>query len=182
MRLFNSPSYFLGWSNGKHLNDRADNMRSADSDLPGVFNAVLCILPAWRNYGRHSGTVARKLGKATAWGAKYDSAADILFALAALIRIIGSVDFPLWLLLWIGTIAFIKAANMIAGFLRYHRFTAVHSVWNKVCGVAVFLSPLFIGAECAWQAKAPAAMAVCVIASIAAVQESVCIAKGGRAE
>lgn len=128
------------------------------------------------------GTVARKLGKATAWGAKYDSAADILFALAALIRIIGSVDFPLWLLLWIGTIAFIKAANMIAGFLRYHRFTAVHSVRNKVCGVAVFLSPLFIGAECAWQAKAPAAMAVCVIASIAAVQESVCIAKGGRAE
>ena len=128
------------------------------------------------------GTVARKLGKATAWGAKYDSAVDILFALAALIRIIGSVDFPLWLLLWIGTIAFIKAANMIAGFLRYHRFTAVHSVWNKACGVAVFLSPLFIGAECAWQAKAPAAMAVCVIASIAAVQESVCIAKGGRAE
>ena len=62
------------------------------------------------------GTVARKLGKATAWGAKYDSAADILFALAALIRIIGSVDFPLWLLLWIGTIAFIKAANMIAAF------------------------------------------------------------------
>lgn len=35
------------------------------------------------------GTVARKLGKATAWGAKYDSAADILFALAALIRIIN---------------------------------------------------------------------------------------------
>ena len=75
-----------------------------------------------------------------------------------------------------------KSRKYDRGFLRYHRFTAVHSVWNKVCGVAVFLSPLFIGAECAWQAKAPAAMAVCVIASIAAVQESVCITKGGRAE
>lgn len=128
------------------------------------------------------GTVARKSGNATAWGAKFDTIADIFFVLAVLIKIIGSVVVPSWLLIWISIIAIIKAVNIIVGFIRCHRFATVHSVWNKVCGIIVFVPPLFIGSEYAWQAKALVVIFACIIASVAAIQESVYIIKGYHVE
>lgn len=128
------------------------------------------------------GTVARKLGKATAWGAKFDTIADIFFVLAVLIKIAVSVVVPSWLLIWISIIMIIKVVNIIFGFIRYHRFATVHSVWNKVCGIIVFVSPLFIGSEYAWQAKALVVIFACIIANIAAIQESVYMMKGYHVE
>ena len=170
--------------NGEHLNSHADNMRSADSNFSGVFNVVLLILSGWRNYGRRGRHSSAQIGQgnATAWGAKFDTIADIFFVLAVLIKIIGSVVVPSWLLILISIIAIIKAVNIIVGFIRCHRFATVHSVWNKVCGIIVFVPPLFIGSEYAWQAKALVVIFACIIASVAAIQESVYIIKGYHVE
>lgn len=157
-------------------------MRSADSNFSGVFNVVLLILSAWRNYGRRGRHSSTQIGKRNGLGAKFDTIADIFFVLAVLIKIIGSVVVPSWLLIWISIIAIIKAVNIIVGFIRCHRFATVHSVWNKVCGIIVFVPPLFIGSEYAWQAKALVVIFACIIASVAAIQESVYIIKGYHVE
>ena len=128
------------------------------------------------------GTIARKWGTATAWGAQFDTIADICFVLAVLIKTLGSMVVPTWLLIWIGMIAIMKAANIIIGFIRYHRFVAVHSVWNRVCGMIVFVLPLLIGIVNAWQAKAMMVFFACISASVAAIQECVAILKDGHAE
>ena len=117
------------------------------------------------------GTVARKLGQETDFGAKYDTAADFIFAVAVLIRIMSAVHFPSWLLIWICLIFAVKVAGLLLGLLRYRRLVAVHSALNKVCGVAVFLPPLFIGGDYAWQAKALILILVCLLASVAAIDE-----------
>lgn len=128
------------------------------------------------------GTVARKSGKATARGAKFDTIADTFFVLAVIGKMIASVFVPPSLLIWIGMIAVMKAGNMIVGFIRYHRFATVHSAWNKVCGLILFVPPLLIGREYAWQVKALVVIFACIIASIAAVQEAICMLKGYHVE
>jgi phosphatidylglycerophosphate synthase len=128
------------------------------------------------------GVVARRLGNATAWGAKFDTVADIFFVIAVVIKTIDALVIPLWLLIWIGIIAIIKAVGVIIGFIRHHRFATVHTILNKVCGIIVFIPPLFIGGNYAWQAKALVVIFACVIASIAAVQECVYIFKGNQVE
>ena len=119
------------------------------------------------------GTVARKLGTEAAFGAKYDTTADFIFAIAVIIKIVKAVHFPLWLLIWILAICAIKVANLAIGFIRYKHFIVVHSTINKVCGAACFIPPLFIGCTFAWQAKAIALILVCLLASIAAINESI---------
>lgn len=124
------------------------------------------------------GTVARKLGTESEFGSKLDTAADMVFVLAVVIKIVCFVAVPLWLLVWIGMIAFIKGVNIVAGFVRYHRFVTVHSMLNKLCGMIVFIPPLFIGGDSAWQAKALVIIFACMVASVAAIQEFVSIRSG----
>lgn len=49
-------------------------------------------------------------------------------------------------------------------------------------GAVVFIPPLFIGGGYARQAKAPVVILACVIASAAAIRESVCILQSDTAE
>lgn len=128
------------------------------------------------------GAVARKSGNATAWGAKFDTIADIFFVLAVIFKMIGSIVVPSWLLIWISIIAIIKTGSVIIGFIKHHRFDTVHSILNKACGIIVFVLPLLIGSECGWQKKALVVVFACVIASIAAIQECVYIFKGYHVE
>lgn len=124
------------------------------------------------------GTVARRLGKATDFGAKLDTAADFVFVAAVIIKIAGAISVPIWLLLWIGTILVIKVSNAILGAIRYHKFVAVHSKMNKICGIAVFVSLLLPGWDCAWQGKAAASILVCMMATAAAIHEGYLICSG----
>lgn len=128
------------------------------------------------------GTVARKQGKATSFGAKFDTVADFIFGLAVVIKLICNLTVPLWLILWCCFIALLKIANVIVGFARYHRYIAVHSRINKLTGIIVFLTPLFIGVNFAWRVKALMMVFACVLASIAAVQELVYIWNGRSIE
>lgn len=121
------------------------------------------------------GTVARKMGTASDFGSKFDTVADFIFTAAVVIKIIYALYIPVWLIIWISIIALIKIGCHLAGYIKYHEFKTVHSVLNKICGGIVFIVPLFIGGDYAWQAKAVAVIIICILTSIATIAEGMTI-------
>ena len=113
------------------------------------------------------GAVARKTGTVSEFGSRLDTAADIVFAAVCLIKLLPVLDVPRWLCIWIAVIAFIKAANIAAGYIRRREFISVHSVMNKVTGGLLFVFPLTL----AFMDLRYSAAAVCALATAAAIQE-----------
>lgn len=113
------------------------------------------------------GLVARKTNSETAFGAKFDSVADIVFLAVGLIRFLPIIHLPKWLWICITMIAAIRISNLITGVIRKKKLITLHTVMNKTTGVLLFLLPMtlnFIEAEytCA---------AVCAVAAFASLQE-----------
>ena len=113
------------------------------------------------------GAVARKTGTVSEFGSRLDTIADIVFVAACLIKVLPVLDVPLWLCIWIAVIAFIKAANIAAGYIRRKKFISVHSVMNKVTGGLLFVFQLTL----AFMDLRYSAAAVCALATAAAIQE-----------
>ena len=113
------------------------------------------------------GWVARKTNTVSEFGAKLDTVADIIFVVICLVKLLPVMDISLWLYVWIGIVALIKAINIVSGFVVQKRFVAVHSVMNKVTGVLLFSLPLTLS----FIDLRYSAIAVCAIATFAAVQE-----------
>ena len=90
------------------------------------------------------GTVARKTGTVSEFGAKLDTAADFVLVLACLIKLIPALDLPPWLLFWIAVVALIKTINIISGYAVHVEFAAVHTVMNKAAGILLFILPLTV--------------------------------------
>ena len=111
------------------------------------------------------GFVARKTNSSSRFGARLDTIADFVFVVVCLIKLLPILSIPAWLYVWIGIIAFIKAVNIVSGFVVQKRFVAVHSVMNKATGALLFLLTL----------KIPvlplkySAIVVCALATVAAI-------------
>lgn len=114
------------------------------------------------------GLIARKTNTATKFGAKLDTLADIIFAAVVLIKLLPILELPVWMIVWVGTIALIKLVNIMIGFIRRHTLTAVHSVINKVTGGLLFILP-FTLTIIDIRYTAPL---VCIVATVAAILES----------
>ena len=113
------------------------------------------------------GTVARKTNTVSAFGAKLDTIADIVFVAVCLIKLLPILDIPVWLWIWIAAIALIKVINMISGYVTQKKWIAPHTIMNKVTGALCFLLPLtlsFIDLKYS-------AIFVCAVATFAAIQE-----------
>lgn len=113
------------------------------------------------------GAAARKTNCESVFGSRFDTVADFIFLVTAIIKIVPSLLIPKWIIIWFCVIAVIKALNIISGFICQKRFVALHTVMNKVTGVLLFLLPLtlsFIEPEYS-------APAVCTVATFAAIQE-----------
>lgn len=113
------------------------------------------------------GAVARKTGAVSELGSRLDTIADIVFVAVCLIKLLPVLHVPLWLYIWIAVIAFIKVANIAVGFVGQEELISVHSMMNKLTGGMLFVLPLtltFIDLRCS-------AAVVCVVATIAAIQE-----------
>ena len=121
------------------------------------------------------GTVARKMGTASDFGSRFDTAADFIFTVTVAVKIIHAVYLPVWLMIWIAIIALRKIGCHLAGYIKYHEFKTVHSVLNKICGVVIFIVPLFIDVDHAWQAKFVVIIVICILTSIAAIAEGLTI-------
>ena len=115
------------------------------------------------------GTIARKTNSTSEFGAKIDTVADLLFVAASIIRLLPAIHIPGWLWIWGGGIAVIKISNIILGYASKKQLISLHSIMNKITGLLLFLLPLtlsFIEAKYS-------SIAVCSIATFAAIQEGV---------
>ena len=84
---------------------------------------------------------------------------------------------PVWLWVWIIIVALIKIFNIALVFIRKKKLISIHSVLNKITGFTLFLLPLsLIFVETTYSV-----VTVCVIATIAVMQEVYYITKGQEA-
>ena len=117
------------------------------------------------------GTIARKTNSTSELGAKIDTAADIVFVTVSLIKILPAINVPQWLWIWGVIIAIIKIGNIILGYVYKKQFISLHTVMNKITGLLLFLLPFTLSlAEVKYSF-----IAVCSIATFAAIQEGICI-------
>ena len=113
------------------------------------------------------GAIARKTYTASEFGAKLDTAADFVFVIICLIKFIPFIEIPAWLYVWIAIIALIKLLNIVSGYIMQKKFVAVHSIMNKTVGVVLFILPLTFSVI----PLKYSGVAVCTIATFAAIQE-----------
>ena len=118
------------------------------------------------------GTIARKTNSASELGAKFDTAADLVFVTVALMKILPAMYIPGWLWIWGCVIAIIKIGNIIWGYVSQKQFLSLHTVMNKITGLFLFLLPLTLS----FAQLQYSAIAVCSIATFAAIQEGFYIA------
>ena len=153
-----------------------------------IFSAALLFCPAFSPafYALYiaagfsdviEGTVARKTGTASESGARLDTMADFVFVAVCLIKLLPVLDIPVWLCIWIAVIAFMKATNIAAGFIRQKAFISVHSGINKMTGGLLFVFPLSL----AFVDLRYGAAVACTAATIAAVYEGYLIRAGRTA-
>jgi len=113
------------------------------------------------------GTIARKMNTVTEFGARFDTAADFVFVVVCLIKLLPMISMPLWLWVWIVIIALIKIIDIISGYIVQRKLVVVHSVMNKVTGLLLFILPLTFPIVPLEYLAIP----VCAVATFAAVQE-----------
>ena len=113
------------------------------------------------------GWIARLTHTTSELGAKLDTIADIVFVVICLVKFLPVMNISVWLWVWIGIIALIKAINIISGLIVQKRFVSIHSAMNKVTGLLLFVLSLTISFI---DLKYSAAV-VCVFATFAAIQE-----------
>lgn len=120
------------------------------------------------------GYVARKTNTTSNLGAKLDSISDLTFVAACLIKILPSLDLPMWLWIWIAAIAIIRVINVVSGYICQHRIVMLHTVANKATGLLLFIFPVLI----IFISISYAAIPVSIVATFAAVQEGHLIRTG----
>ena len=120
------------------------------------------------------GTVARKTGAVTKFGARLDSVADFLFAAVSFGKLLPVIRLPAWIWFWAAAIAVVKLVNLIWRLHRRKQIPSLHTMMNKASGLCLFLLPLTV----AFVELRHTAPAVCAVATIAAIQVGYCIATG----
>ena len=88
------------------------------------------------------GSIARKTGTVSEFGARLDTVADFVFLSASLAKFLPMVPIPQWLWVWIAVIGVVKIGNLIWGYVRIKTLVSLHTVMNKITGLLLFLLPL----------------------------------------
>ncbi|MEE0751240.1 CDP-alcohol phosphatidyltransferase family protein [Frisingicoccus sp.] len=127
------------------------------------------------------GRVARKLNLKSSFGAKLDMIADFIFVIAVFVKVFPLLCVPIWLWIWIASIAFIKLINLVLSLVVLHSIVSMHTVMNKVTGFMLFFLPFGIGRG-SWQALTIAVIVTCFAATFAAIQEGYFIRAGKEIE
>ena len=121
------------------------------------------------------GTIARKTGTVSKFGARLDTVADFIFVLVCGVKILPLLRLPVWLWAWVILVALIKIINMALVLIRRKKLLSIHSALNKITGMALFLLPLTLTII----PPSYSVTALCVPATVAVGQE-VCLAANGR--
>lgn len=117
------------------------------------------------------GMLARAMRVTSELGAKLDSAADLLFYAVMLIRIFPvlwqKLPRSIWLI--VGAAVLIRLISYGYVALKYRRFSAMHTLLNKLTGLMVFAVPYFISMPGAF--AVPCCFAVAIMAFVSSAQE-----------
>lgn len=113
------------------------------------------------------GTIARKTNSNSAFGAKFDTVADLVFIAVAFIKLLPIIHIPKWLWTWIIIIGIMKNSNIVLGYTRNKKFISLHTIMNKITGLLLFLLPLTVSII---ELKSSSTI-VCSIATFSAIQE-----------
>ena len=120
------------------------------------------------------GTIARKTNSTSRFGSQLDTMADLVFVVVTLFKLLPAINIPQWLWIWGGVIAIIKISNIIWGYISNKQFISMHTIMNKITGLLLFLLPLTLP----FVELQYSSIAVCSIATFAAIQETVYVVTG----
>lgn len=122
------------------------------------------------------GTVARRTGTASQFGASLDTAADVCFVCVCLIKILPIFKIHIWAIAWTSAILMIKLIGAAWCYKESHTFYSCHSVLNKVTGCLLFAGPLI------WSRidQLQYVIIVCAVATLSALHEACEIRKNIR--
>lgn len=117
------------------------------------------------------GWIARKTKTASAFGARLDSAADLLFYAVMLLRVFPILWNTLPTDIWYAAAAILllRSSAYLVAAVKYRRFASLHTYLNKLTGGAVFLIPFLLVTGYA----AVYCRITCAIAAAAALEELV---------
>lgn len=123
------------------------------------------------------GFVARRTNSESRFGERIDSLADIVFVAVCLCKLLPVIELPVWVCVWAAVIALIKVVNVAIGFVLAHSFLSLHAMMNKITGFTLFLFPFLVGIK----GINIVAASVCMLASLAAIQEFLVVIKTNSA-
>ena len=119
------------------------------------------------------GTIARKTKTVSKSGASLDTVADFVFMFVCSIKLLPLILLPTWLWAWIILVALMKIFNIALVLIRKKKLLSIHSVFNKITGLALFLLPLsFTFIKTTYSVSA-----ICLLATMAVMQEFYFITK-----
>ena len=113
------------------------------------------------------GLIARRTHSASRRGARLDSLADVVFLIAALFCLLPALSLPVWTVPVLAVIAVLRCTAWLVGFLKHRRFTAFHTLANKLTGAALFCSPYLLP----WADTDVLCAALCLLAFVSAGEE-----------
>ena len=120
------------------------------------------------------GAVARMTKSVSEFGARLDTVSDFVFMVVCAIKMLPILHMPVWLWVWIALIALAKILNIALVFIAEKKLISVHSVLNKITGFALFLLPLTL----TFVPTTYSVLAICVLATVAVMQEVYLVARG----
>lgn len=120
------------------------------------------------------GAIARRTMSVSKFGARLDTVSDFVFMLICCIKILPILHIPLHLWVWIALIALTKIFTVTLVFIKKKKLISIHSILNKITGLALFLSPLSLR----FIKSAYSISAICILATIAAIEEVYFVIKG----
>ncbi|WMC92581.1 CDP-alcohol phosphatidyltransferase family protein [Kineothrix sp. MB12-C1] len=113
------------------------------------------------------GYIARKMNICSKFGQILDSLADLLFIGVVLLICIPVINLPFQIICWVAAIAIVRLFSIILGFVRYRQLAFLHTYTNKMTGMILFFFPFLFFIL----GKEAAAIIICSIASISAIEE-----------
>ena len=120
------------------------------------------------------GAIARRTMSVSKFGARLDTVSDFVFMLICCIKILPILHIPLRLSVWIALIALTKIFTVTLVFIKKKKLISIHSILNKITGLALFLLPLSLR----FIKSAYSISAICILATLAAIEEVYFVIKG----
>ena len=104
------------------------------------------------------GYVARVTGTSSAFGAKLDSAADLVLYAVMVLKIFPALigALPIWIWYAVTVVVIMRIVSYMTVAIKHNQFASLHTKLNKISGFAVFMI--------AYMIKLPIAVPYCITA------------------